>query len=295
MRSPGVVRAVRRAPTIAAVVTAQLEQRVSGKGDFLVLATVPRQDAPGDRPAILRRALIGHEQFTAHVFGERKNQRTTTDISLHGVAIDGQLALSESPVRLLEPGEPLASNAESAEPICSISGLPAGSVAGSSVTEGVVVAASGNQVHWLCRGGHLEALEYKVRAAEGGSIPGRVAAAYSTTGAKKILVVMVDFSDFPGGAVSQATAQASLNDVAAFIRSNAFNQINFTVKDVTPVLRMPRTGASYANINDPYQLQTDARSAAASVGFNPDNYDFDVVVFANIGFPWGGLGYVGWK
>ena len=50
---------------------------------------------------------------------------------------------------------------------------------------------------------------------------------------------MVDFSDFPGGAVTQATAQASLNDVTAFIRSNAFNQINFTVKDVTPVCECP--------------------------------------------------------
>src|SRR5437773_5081921 len=122
------------------VITAQLEQRVSGKGDFLVLATVPRENAPGDRPAILRRALIGQERFTAHVFGERKNQRTTTDISLHGVAIDGQLALSESPVRLLEPDEPLASGAKNAEPICSVSGLGPRTVA----AEGPVMAASGN-------------------------------------------------------------------------------------------------------------------------------------------------------
>jgi hypothetical protein len=277
---------------LPADITAQLEQRVSGKGDFLVLATVPQENAPGDRPAILRRALIGQERFTAHVFGERKDQRTTTDISLHGVAIDGQLALSESPVRRLEPGEPLVSGAKNAELICSVSGLGPKAVP----AEGPVMAASGNQVHWLCRGGHLEALEHKVRAVEGGSVQGGVtASAYATTGAKKILIIMVDFSDFPGGAVSQTIAQESLNDVTAFIRSNAFNQIDFIAKDVTPLLRMPQTGGYYANNNDPYQLMTAARSAAVSAGFDSSNYDFDVVVFANIGFPWGGLGFVGAK
>jgi len=277
---------------LPAGITAQLEQRVSGKGDFLVLATVPQENAPGDRPAILRRALIGQERFTAHVFGERKDQRTTTDISLHGVAIDGQLALSESPIRLLEPGESLVSGAKNAELICSVSGLGPRTVP----AEGPVMAASGNQVHWLCKGGHLEALEHKVRAAEGGTVQGSVVAnAYQTTGTRKILVIMVDFSDFPGGAVSQATAQANLNDVTAFIRSNAYNQINFTAKDVTPLLRMPRTGGYYANNDDAYQLMLDARNAASSAGFNSSNYDFDVVAFASIGFPWGGLGFVGAK
>jgi hypothetical protein len=274
------------------VITAQLERRVSGKGDFLVLATVPREDAPGDRPAILRSTLLGQERFTAHVFGERKNQRTSTDISLHGVALDGQLALSESPVRVLEPGEPLVPGAKNAEPICSVSGLGPGTVA----AEGPVLAASGHQVHWLCRGGHLEALEHQVRVVEGGSVQGGVAAsANATIGLRKILVIRVDFSDVPGGALSQTAAQANLNDVTAFIRSNAYNRIEFTVKDVTQVLRMPRTAASYVNSEDTYNLLQDARAAATAAGFSSNNYDFDVVVFAQIGFNWGGLGYVGWK
>jgi len=286
---------------LPAAITTQLEERVSGKGDLLILGTVPQEDSPSGHPAILRRAVIGQERFTAHVFGERKDQRTTSDVSLHGVAIDGQLALSESPVRLLEAEERPVSSATNAEAICSVSGLTAGSAAGSPVTGDVQMAASGNQVHWLCRGGHLEALEHKVRAAESGSAQGSVvASAYQTTGARKILLIMIDFSDFPGGAVSRATAQASLNDVTAFIRSNAYNQIEFTVKDVTPVLRMPRTGASYVNNpDDPmygysFDMMQDARTAAASAGYNPTNYDFDIVAFANIGFPWGGLGYVGW-
>jgi len=279
-----------------AAVSAQLEQRISGKGSLEVLATVPREGALGDQPAIIRSALIGQERFTAHVFGERKNQRTTSGISLHGVAIEGQVALSESPIRVLEPGEPLPAGATNAEPICSVSGLATGS-AGNPPTGGAVLAASGDQAHWLCRGGHLEGLEYKVRAAEGGATAqdGAIAATYGSTGTRKIMVMMIDFADVPGGAVSQATALESLNDVTAFIRSNAFNQVNFTVKDVTPVLRMPQTAAYYVNSNAWSQLLLDARNAADQAGFHPTQYDFEVVAFGNIGFPWGGLGYVGAK
>jgi hypothetical protein len=222
---------------------------------------------PAEQPAVLRQALIGQERFRAHVFGQRKDQRTTTGISLHGVALDGQLALSESPVRLLEAGEPLPAGMKLAEPVCSVSGL----TAGAPETAGAVLAASGDQVHWLCRGGHLEALEHTVKQAEGGSagsIEGVVAPSYESTGSRKILVMMVDFSDYPGGAVSLADAQAALNDVTTFIRANAFNQLSFTTKQVTPVLRMPRTASSYVSLDDPYSLLADARIAAAAAGFN---------------------------
>jgi len=274
-------------------ITAQLEQRVSGKGNLLVLASVAHESDRNGRPGILRHALIGEERFTAHVFGDRKDQRTTTDVSLHGVALDHQLALSDSPIRLLESGEQLNATAKPAEVICSVSGLTAGPTTG-----GAVLAASGDQTHWLCRGGHIEALEYNVRATEGGSSNGGVVApSFSSTGARKILVIMVDFSDVLGGPVSRSTAQASINDVTAFIRSNAFNQINFTTKDVTPTLRMPRTAAYYVTTaaDGAFELMADARSAATAAGYASSNYDFDVIAFANIGFPWGGLGYVGWK
>jgi hypothetical protein len=276
-------------------ITDQLERTVSGKGDLLVLAAVPRDEAPGAYPSVLRRVHIGGERFSAHVFGQRANQRATTSVSLHGIAVAEQLALSDSPIRVLEPGEPAAEQAK-VEPICSVSGLTAGSFDRAVVKEGAVMAASGDTVHWLCRGGHLEALEHKVQAAEAGSTQnGVTAASYNTTGHKKILVMMVDFPDRPGGAVGQSAAVANLNDVTAFIRANAYNQIDFTSSDVTPVLRMPRTSSSYATNDAAYDLLVDARDAAASAGYRVNNYDFDVVAFASIGFPWGGLGYVGAK
>jgi hypothetical protein len=276
------------------VIATQLEQRVSGRGDFLVLATVPQEGDSGSSPAILRSALVGKQRFTAHVFGARRNQRTRTDISLHGIALDGRLALSESPIRVLEPGESLGPDVKAAELICSVSGLIAGSDAGN--IGGAAMAASADQVHWVCRGGHIEALEYKVKTSEGwASQGGAVAAASWTTGSRKILVILVDFSDVPVAAVSQAAAEASLDDVTAFIRANAFNQINFIAKEVTPVLRMPRAASFYVSNDDPYTLMADARDAATAAGYSSINYDFDVIAFANIGFRWGGLGFLGLK
>jgi len=284
--------AVRR--QLPEVITAQLEQRVCGRGDFLVLATVPQEGDSGSNPAILRSALIGKERFTAHVFGTRRDQRTTMDISLHGVALDGQLALSESPIRLLEPGESPGPDLKSAELICSVSGLAAGSVVGNTAWNGAVLAASGDQVHWVCRGEHIEALEYRVKAAESLAPQAGMAAVVPwTTGSKRILVIIVDFSDVLGGPLNPATAQDAIDDVTAFIRSNAFNQISFTTRDVTPVLRMPRPASYYVKNNDPYTLMEDARNAAAAAGFSSTNYEFDVITFARIGLTVNGVSFAG--
>src|SRR5207247_8760590 len=48
-------------------------------------------------------------------------------------------------------------------------------------------------------------------------------------------------------------------------------------------------------IGSTYALLKDARAAATSVGISSNKYAFDVVAFANIGFPWGGLGFVAAK
>ena len=277
-------------------IAAQFEKRVSGRGDYAVLATVPREDAPAAAPAIIRQATIGKEEFTAYVFGDRVNQRTALNVSLHGIALEGALALSDSTVRVLDPGEPPTPGKKQVDPVCSVSGEQA-AAAGQPPKAGGLLVESGDAVHWVCRGGHIEAVEHSVAAEEGGNGgQGQVAASYQTTGTRKMLVMLVDFSDATGGPVSQSTAQSYIDEVCAFIKSNAFNQIDFTVRTVTPLLRMPRTASYYvANNNGLTPLLTDARTAAANAGYSSSTYDFDVVAFKNVGFNYGGIGYVGAK
>jgi hypothetical protein len=80
-----------------------LEERVSGEGGFGVLCQGGGSD--GRKP--LRRVvtLDDGREYEAHVYGRRSQQRTMERTVFHGIAIDGQLALSHEPVRWMDAGE----------------------------------------------------------------------------------------------------------------------------------------------------------------------------------------------
>ena len=44
-------------------------------------------------------AVIGGREFQVFVNGPRAEYPTSQDLAMHGVALDGQLALAESPLR----------------------------------------------------------------------------------------------------------------------------------------------------------------------------------------------------
>ena len=262
-----------------------LEERVSGKGDFQVLGALPRENArPGFQPT-QHRVVIGGRRFEAFVFGDRAGQRTAFAVSMHGIAIDHALALSDSPIRLLEPGE--APNP--AKPVldtrCPISGKEASA-------DGPV-AESGEATYRLCGPAHLAPVEQKVKAAEGG---GEKEAAYQNLGNKRLLLMLVDFSDLVGGPASHADATNRMAQIAAFFKASSFDQMSFTNLSVTPVLRMPRTASYYGSASGgDNDLLADARTAAASAGFATAGFEYDIVAFEDVGYNWGGLGFVGAK
>lgn len=116
-----------------------------------------------------------------------------------------------------------------------------------------------------------------------------------TEGAKKLLYIRVDFPDAPGEPVTQSTVDNSLNALAQYYRDNSYDKTTVTFT-VTPVVRMPKSKASYASANDATGLLRDGRAAALAAGFDTAQYDLDVVAFslmANLG--WAGLGFVGNK
>ena len=266
-------------------ITALLEERVTGRGDLLVLG---RTD-PRNVPILSRRVSIGDRRFEAFVFGDRLSQKTTRGISLHGVALDGSLALSESPLRAFEAGEPVPADKPLAAGICVVSRQPTAPTA-AGPRPNAVAAESADRVYWLCRGGHLAEAAEGVTAQEAGT----AALTYGTSGDRSVLVMMVDFPDLGGGAATETVALNSINSVATFIQNNAYGQVNFPTRTVTPLLRLARSSTFYANdFNGDTILLDDARAAARGAGFEPMNFDFDIVVFADINFPWSGQGYVG--
>ncbi|MBP7482118.1 MAG: hypothetical protein KA788_06240, partial [Lacunisphaera sp.] len=77
-----------------------LETRVDTRGDFEVIA-----GCFGTVHQIDRFVAADGAHYRAYVFGRRVGQATKYAIPIHGIAIDGSLALDEAPLRLLDDGE----------------------------------------------------------------------------------------------------------------------------------------------------------------------------------------------
>ena len=298
---------------LPADIVAQLEERVSGRGNLSLMATTAEAEQPAAQP-MFHAAVIGDKQYTAYVYGRRENQATLiAPTSVIGVALDRQLAVSESPLRVLEPGELAAGRPISA--ICDVSGDTTGADASTPLNVKVATAAEYNGViHVFCHIEHVTEQEAKLAsqerdrthnarlAADGESLSdSEVLADSYTQGTKKLLLILVDFSDKTGGSTTPAAALNLINGtngVHDYYTSVSYGATNLlmTSTDVTPVLRMPKTADTYATANDYYGLHSDAEAAATTAGFAVNTYDRIGVILAPIGGQfsgWSGLGQVG--
>lgn len=302
-----------------------LEERVNGRGELALNAVTPLAGKSAAEP-VFRSALVNGREYRAYVYGRRASQTTVTSASLVGIAIDGSLAVSESPLRFLEAGESTASLP--VVEVCAISGKSAPLAAAAPVA----VQYDG-RVQALCDPTHAAILAERLRATErqntadaannqagSSGVVGRPTYAW-THGTKKLLLIRVDFSDLPGTPVNSASASTLTEDSAVnlingsggvrdYYMQTSYGQTTLQLgaaisgdsPDVTPVLRLPRAASYYAvgDGSDAYNstLHDDARAAALSAGFDAANYDRVGVVFSYLGnlpsskINYGGLGNV---
>ena len=266
---------------LPAEVVQQLEDRVNDRGRFEVLGVLGESAA-----SIRRRVRTADRTYDAFVFGRRLQQTTKADVPVHGIAVDQALALQESPVRVLEPGEiPDPFQLANAESTCPISKQ--------SVAAPVLVQV-GRTLRRLCHAGHIETLAQDLVAQEAGIGPTPAAATAWTQGPKKVLYMRVKFLDDATEPITQAAASANMITVSNFYVENSYGT-TWLIPTVTPLLLMPRTKAGYALTDDFDGLLDDARLVAAAQGFNTANYDLDCVHLITIFDNWGGLAYVGDK
>lgn len=286
---PAVVR-----QELPAAVLAQLETRHSGRGDYAMMAAAPEPGVPMDTPAQQRIVYLDGETFTARPYGRREQQLTKEGASLHGIALDGQFAVHESPVRVLEPGEKLAKAAVSPTrcATCALALEGAAGVEIANVAALEFAEADGNV--WRVHEADMPTLERRALGAESLSGP-RVstfdpaapdraadAATSHTIGTKRVLVIRVDFSDFPGDPVSQTTAQNLFDSaIKSIMEDMSYGQTSLTTTVTSQLYRLSRTGASYASAADNTGLHADARSAAAA-NYTMADYDRIVVVFPRL-------------
>jgi len=84
-------------------IQALLEERVSDRGDVYRVMGIAN---PGDNRVIptTDQARVGDQAYEAHRYGDRALTPHLKDISIHGIALDGQLAILDSPVRKFDTG-----------------------------------------------------------------------------------------------------------------------------------------------------------------------------------------------
>ena len=123
---------------------------------------------------------------------------------------------------------------------------------------------------------------------------GRVALSTWTTGAKRVLVILLNFtndSSFTAATVTNAQSLyfGSGSSVARYYAEASYGLATMTgdVVLVTATVAKPATC-------DTGTIQSQADAQALGAGYNPSNYDFPVWIFPSISAcGWNGLGYVG--
>lgn len=287
-------------------VGALLEERVSSLVDYSVMAGRPVPGSPPDKPIVKRSAIIGDRIFKAHVYGRREWLGTKNSLPVEGIAVDNQMAISERPIRELEPGEPL--------PQGGVTSAAQDEHTAAPPPEDTPVLVSGGRSYQTCCSPHASSLEASLNAEEetlGPNMGSEVAESAWTEGAKELLVIRVDFSDVtgvprninPSVVITPDFATNLVNGVTnTFMQDNSYGKTSVSLNsaDVTPVLRMPRTAAYYALNDDPDRLRLDCLAAATAAGYQPGSYDRQLVVFSFLGgsvipnseFTWAGLGQI---
>ncbi len=259
-----------------------------------------------------RATVMDGREYRVHVYGDRLNDLSLPETSMHGIALDGHLAVNESRVRVLESGET----------------LPAGT---RELLPGEVAVEANGEVTILASMDALEDFEASIRdgednptaiASDSGdgtsTVTYRPSQAWAN-GPKKLLVIMVDFSDLPGRPI-QASSTGLIprnapveeedvhnlingpDGVREFYQDGSFGKtdllltppVNGDSPDVTEVLRLPQTASYYSNTGNSSVLGYDARVAAAAAGYNLADYDRVCTFFTNLANFDGGSKFNNW-
>lgn len=278
-----------------------LERRINARGDLALVAATP---APGRRAAvkraIYREARIGDEAYEAYVYGRRLKQETKYGTSLQGIVLDNRMAVLDEPAQVLtaddvpegvklEPGlavgsHPVPQGQQRSQPVLA----QAGAYYPVCCAEHAAYLVSQAQVAEEQPGAFVDAFGAVSFSNSGPSI----AAASPTQGAKSMLVIVADFSDFPGRPLDKGPSpDESLTtayithrlgtEASDFFEQCSYGKSSIGTVTVTNVLRLSGTLAGYATAGNANGLKNAALAAATTAGFTTNNYDRVAVVFAD--------------
>ena len=230
-------------------VLALLETRIHAVGDLTetISEAVPLGTQPSN-PRSSWTASINQTTREAFVYGVRSGHHTKYDTPLHGIAIDGLMAVDESPLYLYDDFEKWQ-----------LGFLP-----------DQIVATSGGLPFQLPNLQAFAALRRDLlnRILQFGPYPLSKLIPPGdphpwTTGLKRVLVIQADFSDRRGALDTEAQIVAAFDEASSFYEDNSQGRTLLTPTILPAIVPLPSTSAAYAAMArgaDP--IRDDAKAAA---------------------------------
>jgi regulation of enolase protein 1 (concanavalin A-like superfamily) len=273
-------------------IVALLEERVAVRG---VLRQYWRAPEPGNEDPPVVRYMESEDGRTleAFVYGRRAQEpKWVMNASLNGVAMDGQFAVNESPLRKLEIGE-VAAPWKKAVEVCPVSGLVTEAVpSGEPVTEWTPVVEAYDEVIYLCDGAHIA--PYEQSLIEGESSSGGAqgftgilpSAPTPSVGVVKVLCIPAIFADQGQVPATEATLMNMLKETGDFYQTTSYGRLTLQAT-VTPPVVLPRNQAWYKGkdttdghikeIDGLGQEMAHAKEAARKLGYDWQDYHATIV------------------
>ena len=221
--------------SLPASVTRFFETQVDGRGDY----EVAMADARGEGAnGVYRWAVIGGQRYEAFVYGRRITQISRRQIPLHGIALDGKLALLADPIRVLDADEALhRAQGRPGNETCGVCGQSL------RAHPRQVAGDIGGETALFCGVEHLALVNARwVLAESGHGVTANAVAGGGDTwtqGRKTLLYMRVNFPDDLTAPLSEASAYSSMDEVNAFYVEGSYDTTSLTT-DVTPLLTLPQ-------------------------------------------------------
>jgi alpha-tubulin suppressor-like RCC1 family protein len=300
-----------------------LEERPRLRANFDVYGNAP---LPGQEATIepYTRTVIAKDgkRWKAHVFGKRQWQRSTSNISINGIAVGHDMAVNDSAVRVLELGEVPPLDGREIVDVCPISKietqvevtdtgvLPA-------VTEETPAFETPERVIYVCSGGHIsqlaeqymsdeekahwEQLGIDLNAGTGsgpshasvsGTIPGNW-----TTGNRSFLYIRACFPDNPVDPQNEQECHDMFKAANDYIVQTSYGRCYLTYA-FPPLVVLPYPLEWYNRYETDvgggdFLIQNHAIQIARSMGYNNASYNMWAVRWSGGPGSYGGSASVG--
>lgn len=300
-----------------------LEDRVSGLGEvYRVMGVAP----PGDKTVVptIEQAQVGENHYQAHRYGERALTPHLKEVSIHGIALDNQLAILDSPIRRMEEGETAEETTETCVVTSGVTVVPEDPVTKETPPAEVTTMLVGNHGYELCCPFCAEDFETRMERLERMGLPAMKAVqalgeesnqpralsssgvsgsadfpgkppTWLTHGSNTMIMMRVDFPDYPYNGFSEQYLADQGASLDWMIRRFSYGKSSVAPPTITPVLRMPRNRGTYDYWNYWADILNDAKAAAVALGYNPDSFTCRTIIhdgFIANAAGWGGGGAI---